>query len=195
MVGGIIMKEKADFSYLVRWLPVYIITSVIVMFTCGVMQIIMKFLSDSYTAMQLGTWIMSTVAVGAVMAITTYSLGLEKNNGRKPVSMAMPIVSQIICAAVVILAYALIKNVLIYGAAWFLEMALNNDGKTSVAVPFGKSVGYLTIQMLIYSAVSLGFYALAKYKKDHDPVVMKLRAGHKDANKTDDLFDKTRFNI
>ena len=89
----------------------------------------------------------------------------------------------------------MVKNILIYNSAWFLQMALNNDGKESIAVPFGKQVGYLAIQMFIYSAVSLGAYALAKYKKDHDPVVVKLRAEYEEENKTADLFDNTRFKI
>ena len=189
------MKKQTDFSYLGRWLTIYAVTSIIVMFCTGIMQIIMKFITDSYTVMQFGAWFMSTIIVCAVMATTTYKLGLDKNNGREPASMAMPVFSQIIAAAVVILAFTIVKNVIIQGAAWLLEMALNNDGKTSIEVPFAKSVGYLAIQMLIYSAISLGAYAIAKYKKDHDPIVMKLRTEFKEQNKSDNIFENTKFNL
>lgn len=170
---------KNNLTYFKNWMITLTISTLVWAFVSGFVTNFSKLLFSSVTASYYFVWIIGTVVICAALAITSWRTGIEINSKSKPVSLAMPVFSQIAGALIYIIIFAVTKGKYIVSpSTLFLAKALlhDSDPNFTITAPLSELIGLCVLQAFIYSAVSITVYILAKYKQDHkNPVVRKLR--------------------
>ena len=179
------MKNNLQFA--LSWFPTLLTASILTALGSGTLQVILKFiLPDSGRIQCLTEYAILTVIICAALAAVSAKLGKELNRGAKPFSTGIPVFNMLVCGAVYIAIYILMK-----GRAWGIlyifpcEMFLVNgvlgaEGASSATV-IEKS-GFCLFQFIIYMAVSLVFYMSAKKRQENSEGTKKLRGEKKKTN-------------
>ena len=109
-----------------------------------------------------------------------YRTGIRMNGKSKIESMALPVLDQIIAAGIYLVISAVFRfSYLVNPFACYLAIVFWSGGQVDYS-PRAENIFHLLslafLQAFILGAVSLGAYALAKYKQDHkNPVLKKIR--------------------
>lgn len=127
------------------------------------------------------TWLIGTVLISAALVLVSYRTGLDMNAGSKPVPMGILVLNQLIGSVVYIVAFTMFGAKEITGSlTTMLSRAVHSNGAYidfGITIPRSTLIGLCIVQMLIFSAVSLLPYWLAKHKQEtKNDVVKKLRA-------------------
>lgn len=174
--------KKLDFSYMRDWLITLAITTLAWDFIgSGFIITVARFLFKEQADQFLFFGILGMLVFCVVLAIKSYTLSLEKNNKRVPVSLAMPIFNLIITFVIYVLIYIISKCNYIAGPVSHAFVTVfwgNGVDMTFIHnITIAQHLSVFVPQALLYIGVSFGAYILAKYKQDnHNEVLNKLRA-------------------
>ena len=174
--------KKIDFSYMRDWLITLAITTLAWDFIgSGFFLVVARFLFKEQADQFLFFGILGMLAFCIALAIKSYTLSLEKNSKRVPVSLAMPIFNLIIAFVIYILIYIISKCNYIAGPVShaFVTVFWGNGVDMSFVhdITIAQYLSVFIPQALLYVGVSFGAYVLAKYKQDnHNEVLKRLRA-------------------
>lgn len=172
---------KNDFTYLKRFIPTFVISTLLWAFFQGFVLNFAKMLFNNAKAQCMLTWLVGTVLISAALASVSYRTGLDMNAGSTPVPMGIPVLNQIIGSVVYVAAFTVFGAKEITGPlTTMLSRAVLSNGAYidfGVTIPRSNLIGFCIIQMLIFSIASLLPYGLAKRKQEtKNDVVKKLRA-------------------
>ena len=135
---------------------------------------------------QVENWIfylVGTLLLCLVLGIVMYRTGIRMNGKSKIESMAPPVLDQIIAAGIYLVISAVFRfSYLVNPFACYLAIVFWSGGQVDYS-PRAENIFHLLslafLQAFILGAVSLGAYALAKYKQDHKNPVLKKDPGRK----------------
>lgn len=194
------MKSKKDFTYLRDWIVTMTFLSLLWSFlgTAAVFLVI-KIVFEDQSTQALVFHVIGTVVFCAVMAGRSYATGLEMSGKTRPVSMGNIIADQIICLVVYTIVYIISGCNYVAGPVTHgMITAVWGNGVDQMFIhdiTLSQHLSVFIPQALLYSAVSLGAFSLAKRKKDRDPVVVKLRAELAERENPKDEFDINNFEL
>ena len=174
--------KKIDFSYMRDWLITLAITTLAWDFIgSGFFLVVARFLFKEQADQFLFFGILGMLVFCVVLAIKSYTLSLEKNSKRIPVSLAMPIFNLMIAFVIYVLIFVISKCNYVTGPVShaFVTVFWGNGVDMSFVhdITIAQYLSVFIPQALLYVGVSFGAYVLAKYKQDnHNEVLKRLRA-------------------
>ncbi len=173
--------KKIDISYMRDWLITLAITTLAWDFIGSGFLVVARFVFKDQADQFLFFGLLGVIAFCLVLAIKSYTLSLEVNGKRTPVSLAMPVFNLMIAFVIYVLIYVISKCNYVAGPVCHAFVAVFWGNGVDMAfihdITISQHLSVFIPQALLYSCVSLGAYILAKYKQDnHNEVLKKLRA-------------------
>ena len=186
---------KKDFRYLRDWVIALAVTSVVwSLFGTMFVYLLIKLIFKEQAAQSLAFYIVGTIVFCVVLAVKMYMLGIDINGKSVPVSVDFMVVQQAIGVVIYIAVY-LISGCKYMAGPVSHEMITFLWGN-GVDMTFYSEITvhqHLSVfipQALLYAAVSIGAYMLAKYRQDNkNPTVAKLREKTEEETKPKKDFD------
>ena len=177
---------KNNFTFLAAWFPTLIIASVVTALLSGVFQMMIKFIvPDNNSLQNFIVYAVLTVIICASLATVSAKLGSELNKGSRETSTGIPVFNMLICGVIYVVLYIVMKGRALFVLHLFpCESFLSNCalGERAALAPISEKIIFCVLQFVIYFAVSLLFYCLAKKKQEKNETTKKLRGEKKKQN-------------
>lgn len=178
---------KNNFTFLVSWFPTLIVSSFVTALAGGVLQMAAKFIFPDRDRLQCFiVYVILTLIICASLVVISLKLGSELNRGSKEFSTGIPVFNMLICGVVYVVLYAVMKGRAL-GILYLFpcEMFLINgvfgpDGMTIASM--AEKISFCFLQFVIYFAVSLTAYIIAKKRQENSEAVKQLRGEKKKPN-------------
>lgn len=181
-------KSKAtykDHTYFITWIGTYAVTALIWAFTHGFVDMLLKFLLPERVPRLITLIAIGTVLMTAALSVMIYRVGKELNRTSHGTPVAL-IVSDAVTAVLMFGAVSVIfKNQYIINPTMNLMADLmysgNNPDWSHLTQPMVDFIPIALIQMVIFMAVPMCFYFLAKKRLESTDEVLKLLHAEKKA--------------
>ncbi len=172
---------KRDHTYLLTWISTEVIVTLLFVFAgSGPLSVLTRLNGRNVVMENWIFYLVGTLLLCLVLGIVMYRTGIRMNGKSKIESMALPVLDQIIAAGIYLVISAVFRfSYLVNPFACYLAIVFWSGGQVDYS-PRAENIFHLLslafLQAFILGAVSLGAYALAKYKQDHkNPVLKKIR--------------------
>ncbi len=167
----------------------------------GPISLLIRLRTQDFVLENLLSYFIETIVACILFFIVMYKTGLQMNAKTKTQSMAGPIGDQIIAVAVQLILSLITKfSYVVNPYAGMLAIVFWSNGNANYSPRQNESIlkmlGLSLMQMIFFSIVSLGAFALAKYYQEHkNPVLNKIRVESRPVAPSAGEFDLSDFEL